>query len=114
MCKSIRDSLNMGLSGKPETLQKSPGKSRQIACKDKDVEDLIELMKEETIMFSLENTKTPKEKRAVYKSVQVQLQKQGLIKQLTTCTSAFFYSSVKQSRERSISVFSAGTHAVFV
>ena len=34
-------------------------------------------MKEETIMFSLENTKTPKEKRAVYKSVQVQLQNKG-------------------------------------
>ena len=101
-------------SGKPETLQKSPGKFRGIAWKDKDVEDLIELMKEETIMFSLENTKTPKEKRAVYKSVQVQLQKQGLIKQLTTCTSAFVYSSVKQSRERSISVFFAGTHAVFL
>ena len=61
-------------SGKPETLQKSPGKSRGIAWKDKDVEDLIELMKEETIMFSLENAKTPKEKRAVYKSVQVQLE----------------------------------------
>ena len=30
-------------------------------------------MKEETIMFSLENAKTPKEKRAVYKRVQVQL-----------------------------------------
>ena len=34
-------------------------------------------MKEETIMFSLENAKTPKEKRAVYKSVQVQLQING-------------------------------------
>ena len=55
----------------------SPGKSRGIAWKDKDVEGLIELMKEETIMFSLENAKTPKEKRAVYKSVQVQLQNNG-------------------------------------
>ena len=45
----------MALSGKPETWQKSPGKSRGIAWKDKDVEELIELMKEETIIFSLEN-----------------------------------------------------------
>ena len=71
MCKSTRDSLNIALSGKPETLQKTPGKSRGMAWKDKDVEELIELIKEETFMFSLENGKTPKEKRAVYKSVQV-------------------------------------------
>ena len=57
----------MALSGKLKTLQKSSGKSRGISWKDKDVEGLIELMKEETIMFSLENAKTPKEKRAVYK-----------------------------------------------
>lgn len=69
--------LNMALSGKPETRQKSPGKSRGIAWKDKDVEELIELMKEETIIYSLENAKTPKEKRAVYKSVQVQLENKG-------------------------------------
>ena len=78
MCKSTRDSLNMALSGKPPgTLQKSPGKSRGIAWKDKDVEKLIELTKEETIMFSLENAKTPKEKQAVFKSVEVQLQNKG-------------------------------------
>ena len=71
------DSLNMALSGKQKTPQKSPRKSRGIAWKDKDVGELIELMKEETIMFSLENAKTPKEKRAVYKSVQVQLQNKG-------------------------------------
>ena len=71
-------SLNMALSGKPKTLQKSPGKSRGIAWKDKEVEELIiELMKEEAIMFSLENTKTPKEKRAVYESVEEQLQNKG-------------------------------------
>ena len=57
--------------------QKSPGKSRGIEWTDKDVEELIELMKEETIMFSLEDAKTPKEKRAVYQSVQVQLQNKG-------------------------------------
>ena len=75
MCKLTRDSLNMALSGK--TLQKSPGKSCGIAWKDQDVKELIELMKEETIMFSLENAKTPQEKRAVNKSVQVQLQNKG-------------------------------------
>ena len=56
----------MAYSGK--ALQKSPRKSRGIAWKDQDVEELIELMKEETIMFSLENTETPKEKRAAYKT----------------------------------------------
>ena len=69
----------MALSGKQKTLQKLPGKSRGIAWKDKDVglEELTELMKEETSMFSLENAKTPKEKRAVYKSVHVQLRNKG-------------------------------------
>ena len=65
----------MAHSGKE--LQKSLRKSRGIAWKDQDVEELIELMKEETIMFSLENAKTPKEKRAAYKTVQVQLQNKG-------------------------------------
>ena len=73
MCKSALDSLNMALTRKPETLQKLPGKSHEIAWKDKEVAELIELMKEETVMFSLENAKTPKEKRGVYKSVQVQM-----------------------------------------
>ena len=57
--------LNMALSGKPETLEKSPGRSRGKAWKDKEVDELIEQMKEETIMLSLENAKTPKEKRAI-------------------------------------------------
>ena len=82
MCKSTRDSLNMALSGK--TLQKSPGKCRGIARKDQDVKELLELMKEEIIiMFSLENAKTPKEKRAAYKSVQVQLQNKGNVQLVT-------------------------------
>ena len=66
----------MALRGKT-TLQKSPGKSRGIAWKEQEVKELLNLMKEETIMFSLENAKTPKEKRAAYKSVQVQLQNKG-------------------------------------
>ena len=80
MCRSTRDSLNMALGGKLKTLQKSPGKSRGIAWKDKDVEELIELMKVETIMCSLENAKTSKEKRAVYNSVQLQQQNKGNVK----------------------------------
>ena len=65
ICKSTRNSLNMARSKK--TLQKSPGKSRGIAWKDQDVKELIELMKEEAMMFSIENAKTTKEKRAAYK-----------------------------------------------
>ena len=37
-------------------------------------------MQEETIIFSLDNAKSPKEKRAAYKSVQVQLQNRGKLK----------------------------------
>lgn len=60
-----------------KTLQKSPRKSRGTAWKDQDVKELIELMKEETIMFSLENAKTTNEERAAYKSVQVQVENKG-------------------------------------
>lgn len=52
------------------TLQKSPRKSRGIAGKDQDVKELIELMKEETVMFSLENAKTLKEKLFFCKAVE--------------------------------------------
>ena len=38
------------------------------------------IMQEETIIFSLDNAKSPKEKRAAYKSVQVQLQNRGKLK----------------------------------
>ena len=53
---------------------KSPRKSRGQSWKDQDVKELIQIMQEETIIFSLDNAKSPKEKRAAYKSVQVQLQ----------------------------------------
>ena len=56
------------------------GKSRGQSWKDQDVKELIQIMQEETIIFSLENAKSPKEKRAAYKSVQVQLQNRGKLK----------------------------------
>ena len=71
----------MALRGKT-TRQKLQGKSRGIAWKELEVKELLNLMKEETIMFSLENAKTPKEKRAAYKSVQVQLQNKGNVQLL--------------------------------
>ena len=46
--------------------QKSPQKSRGIFWKNENVKLLLEVMKEETILFSLDNAKTPKEKRAAY------------------------------------------------
>lgn len=46
--------------------QKSPQKSRGISWKNENVQLLLEVMKEETILFSLDNAKTPKEKRAAY------------------------------------------------
>ena len=45
--------------------------------KDTDVKELISLMQEETILFSLNNAKTPKEKSACYKVVHAELDKKG-------------------------------------
>ncbi|KAK2565423.1 hypothetical protein P5673_010481 [Acropora cervicornis] len=49
--------------------QKSPQKSRGISWKNENVQLLLEVMKEETILFSLDNAKTPKEKKAAYENV---------------------------------------------
>ena len=52
--------------------KKSPKKGNkqpQWKWKDADVKELISLMQEETIIFSLNNAKTPKEKSACYKVV---------------------------------------------
>ena len=59
--------------------QKSPQKSRGISWKNENVQLLLEVMKEETILFSLDNAKTPKEKRAAYENVVVKLQNKGKI-----------------------------------
>ena len=47
---------------------------------------LLEVMKEETILFSLDNAETPKEKRVVYKNVQVKLENKGKIDLFKKCT----------------------------
>ena len=59
--------------------QKSPQKSRGISWKNENFQLLLEVMKEETILFSLDNAKTPKEKRAAYENVAVKLQNKGKI-----------------------------------
>ena len=45
---------------------KSPRKSRGLAWKNSDVLELLEIMQEETILYSLDNANTPKAKRAIY------------------------------------------------
>ena len=45
--------------------QKSPQKSRGISWKNENVQLLLEVMKEETILFSLDNAKTPKEEGGI-------------------------------------------------
>ena len=45
--------------------------------KTEKVEKLIDLWAEETVQFSIDNAKTPKEKTAVYRTLQVQLEQQG-------------------------------------
>ena len=50
-------------------------------------EFLLEVMKEETILFSLDNGETPKEnERAAYKNVQVKLENKGKIDLFQKCT----------------------------
>ena len=51
--------------------------SRGQSWKDTDVRELISIMQEETILYNMDNAKTPKEKRACYKVVHVQLQNKG-------------------------------------
>ena len=57
-----------------------PGKKRTPS------ELLLEVMKEETILFSLDNAETPKEKRVAYKNVQVKLENKGKIDLFKKCT----------------------------
>ena len=56
---------------------KSPRKSRGLAWKNSDVRQLLEVMQEETILYSLDNANTPNAKRVTYRDVQVQLQNKG-------------------------------------
>ena len=58
----------------PKNKGKSPQKARGLAWKEADVRLLLEIIREETILFSLDNAKTRKEKRAAYINVQVKLQ----------------------------------------
>ena len=47
--------------------------------KETEVRALLDVMKEETIAFNLDNAKTPKEKRSGYFIVEVQLENRGKI-----------------------------------
>ena len=50
-------------------------------------EPLLEVVKEETILFSLDNGETPKENEsAAYKNVQVKLENKGKIELFQKCT----------------------------
>ena len=65
----------------PKNLVIYPGKIRT------PTEPLLEVMKEETILFSLDNGETPKEnERAAYKNVQVKLENKGKIDLFQKCT----------------------------
>ena len=44
---------------------------------DEEVGKLMDFWAKETIQFSLDNAKTPKEKTSVYKTLQMQLEQQG-------------------------------------
>ena len=65
----------------PKNLVMYPGKIRTSS------ELLLEVMKEETILFSLDNAETPKEKEgAAYKNVQVRLENKGKLDLFQKCT----------------------------
>ena len=73
-CAEFWNTINMG---------QHKGRSTKISCRnswtDKDVKELMQIM-QETIIFSLNTAKTPKEKRAAYKNVQVKMQKRRKLK----------------------------------
>ena len=61
--------------------RKSPKKAntqRKPKWKEADVKELISLMQEETITFSMNNAKTSKEKSACYKIVHAEMNKKGM------------------------------------
>ena len=53
-------------------------KQRKPKWKDADVKELISLMQEETIIFSMNNAKTSKEKSVCYKILHVEMNKKGM------------------------------------
>ena len=75
----MADTNNTSVEGSEisQDIPQSPAKSRGKMWKDEEVLDLIDVMNEETILISIDNAKTPKEKRACYTNVHVQLQKKG-------------------------------------
>jgi hypothetical protein len=66
------------IAGKHSKQRKSPKKQRKPKWKDADVKELISLMQEETIIFSMNNAKTSKEKSACYKILHVEMNKKGM------------------------------------
>ena len=57
---------------------KKVNKHHQPTWKEADVKELISLMQEETIIFNMNNAKTPKEKSACYKIVHAEMNKKGI------------------------------------
>ena len=76
----MRRCFNQHGGDKKEQVTEEQGcchKTRGLTWKEADVRLLLEIMREETILFSLDNAKTPKEKRAAYINMQVKLQNKG-------------------------------------
>lgn len=62
-------------SGSSQKGKKAP--STSATWKDEEVNTLIDIFSAETIQFSLEKAKCPKDKTAVYMEVKVKLENQG-------------------------------------
>lgn len=58
---------------------RSPPKSRGRSWKERDVKELLAIMKEETIAHNLDHANTPTEMRAAYNDIRVKLRNKGKI-----------------------------------
>ncbi len=72
----MAESRKRGRSKSPKE-SKCPKKSIKFIWSDEDVKALLAIVKEETILYNLDNAKTPKEKRSAYRHISVKLEEKG-------------------------------------
>jgi hypothetical protein len=78
MAASLKHGRSKSPSKSPTKKSTSPRKSRSFIWSDENVSELLSIMKEETILYNLNNAKTPKEKRSAYRHVAAKLEEKGM------------------------------------
>ncbi|CAB3979906.1 Hypothetical predicted protein [Paramuricea clavata] len=82
----MADSRKRGRSDDKVKNNRSPKKSARISSwKDEEVLALLSIMKEETILYNLDNDKTPKEKRSAYRHVAAKMEQKALLGDYDGC-----------------------------